>query len=77
MKKIKNWILLSSTNPAEVSRTVKSFLLLLAPIGMYFLGLTETQYGDVISDISTVIALALSVVFLVLKIINTLFGMKY
>lgn len=77
MKKIKNWILLSSTNPVEVSRTVKAFLLLLAPIGMYFLGLTETQYGDVISDISTVIALALSVVFLVLKIINTLFGTKY
>lgn len=77
MKNIFSWILKSSADPSKVSRTVKTVLLFLAPLAMQYLGLTDDQWVDVVNSISEITISAFTLLFLLLKVYNTVRGTKY
>lgn len=67
IKKIFNWIWYSSADPERVSLTVKSFLLGLVPVLLYFAGLghvsvSQDELVQVFNSIAIVVQSALGIV---------------
>ena len=76
MKTIISWFLVSSANPEKISRTVLSLLAALGPFIIWYFQVTNEEWVQISSLVATIISTTLSLVFFVVKLVNTINTLK-
>ncbi len=66
------FLVFSSVNPEQISRTLTALVPLAIPAIMLWTGLDQNAVGEAVSDIVTAISLFSSALFLIIKVVRTL-----